>query len=137
MFDLEQALAQWRRHMRGAGLHDPAALDELESHLREEIDRQIQRGVSLPDAFAQAVQTLGPTTDLQREFAKATLTRIPRWRLWKRSLLRLLGFPISIREFIQLHPGSHRLGPFRLGVTVHSARREVFRAMNGNEAAGG
>ena len=40
MFDLEQSIADWRRQMLAAGIKTPVPLEELESHLREEIERQ-------------------------------------------------------------------------------------------------
>ena len=38
MFDLEQAIAEWRKQMLAAGIKAPVPLDELESHLREEVE---------------------------------------------------------------------------------------------------
>ena len=38
MFDLDHAIRQWRRQMANDGVRRPEALDELESHLREEIE---------------------------------------------------------------------------------------------------
>jgi len=37
MFDLDQAISEWRRQMAAGGIKLPDALDELESHLREEV----------------------------------------------------------------------------------------------------
>jgi leader peptidase (prepilin peptidase)/N-methyltransferase len=71
MFNLEQAIAEWRRQMLAAGLQTPVPLDELESHLRDEIGRQVQSGVSEPAAFDAAVREIGPAGSLQWEFAKA------------------------------------------------------------------
>jgi hypothetical protein len=39
MFNLEQAIATWRRQMLAAGLKSPVPLEELESHLREEMEQ--------------------------------------------------------------------------------------------------
>jgi hypothetical protein len=41
MFNLEQSIAEWRQQMLAAGIKTPATLNELESHLREEFERQI------------------------------------------------------------------------------------------------
>jgi len=43
MFDLEEKIAEWRRQMLVAGIKTPAPLDELEGHLREEIELQINQ----------------------------------------------------------------------------------------------
>jgi hypothetical protein len=44
MFDLDQAISNWRTHMLVAGIKTPMPLDELENHLREEIEQQMQSG---------------------------------------------------------------------------------------------
>ena len=71
MFDLEQSIAEWRKQMLAAGIQSPAVLEELESHLREEIGRQLKTGSKQQDAFTFAVQKLGPANAVQNEFMKA------------------------------------------------------------------
>ena len=39
MFDLEQSITNWRKQMLAAGIKSPVPLEELEIHLREEIER--------------------------------------------------------------------------------------------------
>ena len=46
MFDLEKAIADWRRQMLAAGIKTPVPLEELESHLREEIEQQMKSGLT-------------------------------------------------------------------------------------------
>jgi hypothetical protein len=70
MFDLEKAIAEWRRQMLDAGIKTPVPLEELENHLREEIERQMKTGANQPDAFTSAVQELGPAHTVQNEFMK-------------------------------------------------------------------
>jgi hypothetical protein len=70
MFDLEQAVKKWRQRMRAAGVKAPVPLDELESHLREDIERQTRSGLSAEQAFAAAVERIGGAGALKREFAK-------------------------------------------------------------------
>jgi hypothetical protein len=69
MFDLEQAISEWRDQMLAAGI-SAAALDELDSHLREEVGQQVCGGLSQPDAFDLAVRKIGPAGILKREFRK-------------------------------------------------------------------
>lgn len=69
MFNLEQSIAEWRQQLLVAGIKSP--LDELESHLREDIERQIKSGLSAPRAFAFAVQKVGPANALNAEFIEA------------------------------------------------------------------
>lgn len=70
MFDLEQAIANWREQMLAAGIKTPVPLEELEIHLREEIDRQIKSGMNAGQAFQHAVQEIGCARELQNEFSK-------------------------------------------------------------------
>lgn len=70
MFDLEQAIAQWRKQMLAAGIETPALLEELEIHLREEIEQRMKSGLSEEDASHSAVETMGQARALQKEFSK-------------------------------------------------------------------
>jgi len=70
MFDLNEAIAEWRRQMRAAGIRTPMPLDELESHLRDDLDRLIQSGSSPAQAFEAAVQRMGQSRMLKAEFEK-------------------------------------------------------------------
>ena len=70
MFNLDQAIADWRRQMLAAGIKTPVPLDELESHLREDLEQQMQSGKNATEAFAAAIQRIGQAHALQFEFAK-------------------------------------------------------------------
>jgi hypothetical protein len=41
MFDLEKSIAEWRTQMLAAGIKTPVPMEELEIHLREEIEQQM------------------------------------------------------------------------------------------------
>jgi hypothetical protein len=71
MFDLEQAIASWRQQMLAAGIKTPVPLEELESHLREEIEQQMKSGLAAQQAFDAAVQKIGQARPLKLEFKKA------------------------------------------------------------------
>ena len=70
MFNLEQAIADWRRRMRSRGIQSAEVLDELESHLRDEIERQLQSGADEQHAYEAAVVAIGEVNALRVEFAK-------------------------------------------------------------------
>src|ERR1041384_7715044 len=74
MFNLDQAITEWRRQMLAAGIKTPVPLDELESHLRDEVEQQMRSGLSAPQAFGIAVQRLGQARALKVEFKKVGLT---------------------------------------------------------------
>jgi hypothetical protein len=72
MFDLEQSVAKWRQQMLAAGIKSPVPLEELESHLREEFERQKQSGLRAQQAFEIAVGKIGQAPELKREFKKVS-----------------------------------------------------------------
>ena len=73
MFDLEQAIADWRQQMLAAGIQSPAPLEELENHLREEIERRLKSGLEGQMAFEIAAQQMGQASAIKREFKKSTM----------------------------------------------------------------
>jgi hypothetical protein len=70
MFDLEQSITEWQREMLAAGVRTPVPLDELESHLREEIQQQMQLGLDADKAFEISIQRIGEPPSLKGEFKK-------------------------------------------------------------------
>src|SRR5258706_6996003 len=80
MFDLESQIRGWRSELAAAMGNVPEPLDELESHLRDDIDRRIQLGADAQSAFEAARAQLGEAARLAQEFAKTSDRRwIPRW----------------------------------------------------------
>jgi len=72
MFELEQAIVRWRQQMLAGGIKTPELLAELESHLRDEIERQTGAGVSDAAAFDLAARKLGQPESLRAEFKKTS-----------------------------------------------------------------
>src|SRR5271168_5258882 len=70
MFDLEQSITEWRKQMLAAGIKTPVPLEELEIHLREEIERQMQWDANEQSAFETAVSRIGQGIALKTEFIK-------------------------------------------------------------------
>jgi hypothetical protein len=70
MFDLEQQIRDWRRTQAAALGERPELLDELESHLREDMQRLTQAGQRPEEAWVAAVARLGSSGQLAAEFAK-------------------------------------------------------------------
>ncbi len=79
--------------MTAAGIKSAGTLEELESHLREEVERQVQSGATGEQAFAVAAQRFGQPATLQREFAKAGVSRGARWKRVRAALWRFIGIP--------------------------------------------
>jgi hypothetical protein len=83
MFNLDQAIAKWRQRMSVAGIKSPDVLDELESHLREEIQGRLRAGATVEQAFAGAAERLGAAARLKQEFEKIAEERKRAW--WRAS----------------------------------------------------
>lgn len=69
MRDLENRIAGWRRELSAAHFREDV-LDELEAHLRDEMDALLLSGRSPDQAFREAAARFGPVTVLGTEFGK-------------------------------------------------------------------
>jgi hypothetical protein len=100
MFDLEKAVTDWRKQMLAAGIKSPTPLDELEIHLREEIERQMKSGLSAQPAFEISVQQIGQPKKLDTEFTKIERTSMK--QVFKIIAAFLLGVAIQLPGSFQL-----------------------------------
>ena len=103
MFELEQAIRYWRRYLGRAASLTSSDLDELEEHLRDEVEHLEADGVGVEEAVHAAVERLGDADSLRREFGKNGNTSrrlfaglrllfiLPLTPLW--SLFYMAGFP--------------------------------------------
>jgi hypothetical protein len=71
-------IEQWREHLLSHAALSVEDVDELESHLRDEIDAMTSAGLDADEAFLIAVKRLGAVDELSREYANAHSER-----LWK------------------------------------------------------
>src|SRR4029450_8585559 len=92
MFNLDHAIAEWRRQMTIAGIKSARVLDELESHLRDDVEERIRTGASAQTAFDAAVERLGEAAVLEGEFGKVGETKEAPERM-KHVLFALAGIP--------------------------------------------
>jgi hypothetical protein len=69
MFNLERSIGEWVRQMAAAGIASES-LNELESHLRDDIEHGIRQGQGAQAAFEDAVKRLGSADRLKGEFGK-------------------------------------------------------------------
>ena len=97
MRDIEQQIAAWRQQMRAAGIRSPVLLDELENHLRDDVEQQQQQGgVSAQQAFETAVRRLGPAAELKTEFEIAQSNLNQPTETMKHQLLRRVLVCIAV-----------------------------------------
>src|SRR4051812_33857381 len=76
MFNLDKSITEWRRQMSAGGVKNSTVLDELESHVREDVERQTRCGSDAQKVFEGAVQKIGPASALKNEFKKSTAATI-------------------------------------------------------------
>lgn len=119
MFNLEQAISDWRREMLEAGVKSPEIVDELESHLREDVARRMETGTNVAEAFEEAVQGMGHGSLLKQEFAK--LGR--KWRGLRDLKERLAKVFVPVPCLSSFSDGARR--------TLELARLEAPRRQHG------
>jgi uncharacterized membrane protein YhaH (DUF805 family) len=123
LFDVEQSIADWQKQMLGAGIKTPVPLEELEIHLREEIERQMKAGMDGKKAFEISVQRIGQPKMLKSEFQKSERT------FMKRTLIILIGIfavlfgPAVFLPALALHnhqgvSGSRVIVPMTVGIII-------------------
>jgi hypothetical protein len=96
MPDLEEGIAEWRRQMLAAGIKTPVPLDELEGHLRDEVEQQMKSGLSAQLAFETAIQRLGQASALKIEFKKVGVTERTQMKRIVVILASLLGMVFGL-----------------------------------------
>lgn len=96
MCDVEKHIEQWRADLADSDTLSPSDVRELESHLREEIERLKISGLSDNEAFIIARRRLGDTSALEVEFAKAhPHRRLTHQAYWM--VVGVLGYLLAMR----------------------------------------
>ena len=72
MADFEHRIASWRRELSSAMEGRPDVVDELEDHLRQELETLTRAGKTPDEAWDAALNRLGDVRKLSREFAKSS-----------------------------------------------------------------
>jgi putative ABC transport system permease protein len=85
VFDLEKAIKKWRKTLRKNEALEDGYIIELESHLRDEIDRQINFGKNREEAFEAAVKCLGQIDNIGAEYFKTDTRQFSRRPPWEHS----------------------------------------------------
>src|SRR5580700_1677843 len=98
MFNLETSIAEWRRQMLAAGIKTPVPLEELEAHLREDIEQQVRAGTEEACAFEMAVRHIGQAVALKKEFMKTSNPKAVFLRKLKSFILGVREVPLPALE---------------------------------------
>ena len=108
MFDLEKAIKQWRKTLKKNEAFEDGYIAEIESHLRDEIQKHIKNGVYEEEAFRKGLEMIGPIENIGAEYYKSDTRSIsgrppwnpPRWM----PMLVYNYFKIALRR-IRRHKG--------------------------------
>ncbi|MBN2590495.1 MAG: hypothetical protein JXA96_11590 [Sedimentisphaerales bacterium] len=90
MFDLNEQIKKWRGNLNTSQSLESKDIDELESHLREEIEELTLSDLSEQEAFLVATHRLGQVDFLSEEFAKVNAGVIWRKRFFWSGIVVLL-----------------------------------------------
>ena len=107
---IDRQIKRWRRKLAFRGGFNKSDLDELESHLREEIDRLTESGMSASQACKTAIQQLGDQQMLATEYHKVNF-----FSMWGKRLVAASAFMLSIILLLGQH-----------GTMVEFTTRESF-----------
>jgi hypothetical protein len=118
MSDVERQIEQWRSGLRTSDAFGASDIDELENHLREEMERLRPLGLSEMEAFLVARQRLGASAALETEYEKVNTDR--------RSLLRLSWMAAGVLVYLLAgylavgvsHAGMVAALPLRMGAAA-------------------
>ena len=136
MFDLEQAIADWRSQMLAAGIQTPVPLEELEIHLREEIEQSMKLGLSVRNAFQISAQQIGQPKMLNGEFKKSERTFM---KIGIGIIGMLIGAALVVPGSIQLHDelvvANGKLALLLLGLGLVGWSFDMFRQIIWPEAS--
>ena len=129
MFDIESEIRTWQNYLRSRGNFRESDLQELESHLRDEMEDLCRTGLSQDEAFFIAVKRIGNTGSLSREFAKGRTAL-----LWKQLFIedadevsrRQAAFELVLVAALGLLAGFFAKIPEILGFDLQGPGESVF-----------
>ena len=101
MFTIEQAVENWKNDLRQKQTLIESDIEELESHLQEEMERLTPLGLSEEESFLIAARRIGDTTQMAAEFAKVNAAAIWKTRFfWMIVGILLLKLFTSCSNFL-------------------------------------
>jgi len=85
MFDLEQAIQQWKKALDKNSAFEDGYKEELENHLRDKIDYLMNRDSSEKEAFEEAVKKIGEASLIGEDYFKTDTRHVSGRPPWKKS----------------------------------------------------
>jgi hypothetical protein len=123
MFELEEAIRKWRQQMAADGVGTAELLNELESHLRDDVEQQVASGIEAEQAFESAIGRIGEGQALQSEFAKVDRAR----NITKRAILTFAGVG---DHYLAMNTAELNAGIERAWVTYLKSAAWLFPALS-------
>ncbi len=123
MFNLEKAISKWRKSLRKNQSLEDGYITELESHLRDEIEKEILSGIVEKEAFSKAIKSIGDTEKLAGEYYKSNRKSNSGKMPWQESVwlpvLLWSNFKIAFRK-IKSNKGTSlvHFGGLSIGLVV-------------------
>jgi hypothetical protein len=122
--------------MLAAGIKTPVPLEELEIHLREEIEQSMKLGLSVRNAFQISAQQIGQPKMLNGEFKKSERTFM---KIGIGIIGMLIGAALVVPGSIQLHDelvvANGKLALLLLGLGLVGWSFDMFRQIIWPEAS--
>lgn len=119
MFELEQAIQTWKRQLQSNPAFEDGDVVELESHLRDEIERLVAKGLSEKEAFQHASKEIGELESIGVELYKTRTSKVDATPPWKQKSWIPTLLPnylkVALRTF-KRHPGYTSINIFGLAV---------------------
>ncbi len=109
--------------MLAAGIKTPVPLEELETHLRDEIERQMKSGLDAQAAFEISIRQIGHPEMLNSEFKKSERTFMVRTLIILLGIFAVLFGPAVFLPALAKHnhqgvSGSEVIVPMVVGVVI-------------------
>jgi putative ABC transport system permease protein len=123
MFDLETAIARWRKRMGADPGLEPGFVAEIESHLRDKIDALVGEGRNPEEAFQEAARALGESALVGSDFTKVYAARRsgrPSWKAPRFIPALFWNYLRTTSRFLRRHRGFAALNIAGLAVGMLS-----------------
>lgn len=105
MFNMELSIKIWKKSLRKNRTLEDGYIEELEQHLRDEIERNVNTGISEDEAFDIAVQNVGEVETINFEYFKTDtaankMSGRPSWQMPKWMPLMFWNYmKVALRNF--------------------------------------
>ncbi len=93
VFNLDEAIKQWRKSFCKNEAFEDGYIEELESHLRDKVEHLKSRGLTEEKAFAEAVEKIGERDLIGEEYFKTNTRRMSGRPPWKKGHLSAALLP--------------------------------------------